>query len=140
MLEGVARRWNFKNVEELVAKEFGGVVFHFGLNYMGGHTIEHCDEYTADGPGHWILNLALQGDGLLFFSEDGQGSKRQQTNVHAVWQVRDARTHIHTHIHIHTHTHTCTHIHTHTHTNTHRRSVIALLSVTSVVQRCSTEY
>jgi hypothetical protein len=87
---------------------------------MGGHTIDHVDEFTADGPGRWIFNLALQGSGLLYFIDDEKRADGVQLPMNTMWQVP---MHTHTHTYTRTHTHmSCTqrtHTHTHTHTRTH---------------------
>jgi hypothetical protein len=70
MLGQLAARGGWKDPAEYVAGQFGGVVYDFTLNFLGGHTVNHCDEPNADGPGMWIFNLALQGGGLLFFKQD----------------------------------------------------------------------
>jgi len=87
MLNRLTRRWGYDSSEELVKSEFGGVLYHFGLNFMGGHTVSHTDEYIADGPGHWIFNLALQGDGLLYFTDHEHCTTPQEAKTYAVWQV-----------------------------------------------------
>jgi hypothetical protein len=69
-LQRLAVSHGYATAKEFVAKEHGGVVYHFGINYMGAHTIHHTDEYLTDGPGHVISNLVLQGSGLLYFYED----------------------------------------------------------------------
>jgi hypothetical protein len=70
MLQQLAARGGWKSSAEYVAGAFGGVVYDFTLNYLGGHTVNHSDEPNADGPGMWIFNLALMGNGLLFFKQD----------------------------------------------------------------------
>ena len=52
---------------EFVDKKLLGVVYDYTLNFMSGHTIHHNDEYKAEGPGYWISNLGLQGEGLVCF-------------------------------------------------------------------------
>jgi hypothetical protein len=70
MLQQLAARGGWKSVKEYFDKKLGGVIYHFTVNFLGGHTVNHVDEYLADGPGKWIFNLALQGSGLLFFAQD----------------------------------------------------------------------
>ena len=91
MLASIAHRAGYKTPTEYVAKELGGVVYHFTLSFMGGHTLEHMDEYIGDGPGRWIYNLTLQGAGLLYFVEDQKRPDGTQLDMHAMWQV------LHTH-------------------------------------------
>jgi hypothetical protein len=68
ILTKVARRDGYANTAEYVEEQLGGVVYHFAINYMGGHTLHHVDEPTHDGPGAIITNTSLQGLGLLYFA------------------------------------------------------------------------
>jgi hypothetical protein len=73
IISGLAQNDGYKGPnasKAFVYEVYGGVVYHFGLNYMGAHTIHHVDEYETDGPGTHIANLSLQGDGLLYFYQD----------------------------------------------------------------------
>ena len=109
MLKRVALRSGYASAENYVSKELGGVVYHFTLNFMGGHTLEHCDEINADGPGRWIFNLSLQGAGLLYFVEDMERPDGHQLGMHCVWQVIQQNTHTHEHINTHTNKHSPSH-------------------------------
>jgi hypothetical protein len=71
-LARLAGKHGYSTAKEFVAREWGGVVYHFTINYMGAHTIHHTDEYMTDGPGLCIGNLTLQGGGMLYFYEDRQ--------------------------------------------------------------------
>ena len=71
MLFGLARRSGYDSSAKFVEAVGGGRVFHFTLNFMGTHTLFHTDEFTADGPGSRIYNLALQGMGLFYLIEGG---------------------------------------------------------------------
>ena len=142
----IALRGGHGTAKDYITKVLGGVVYHFTLNYMGGHTIDHNDSIITDGPGQWIFNLSLQGDGLVYFVDDEKRTPDGvKLDMHAVWQVPahlQTPTHpytytqiyMHTHIHTYIHTHrynTLSHTHTHTHTHTffHRKPVTASASV-----------
>ena len=50
-----------KTPEEYVHHNLDGVVYHFGLGFMGGHSVDHVDEDDADGPAKYIHNTNLKG-------------------------------------------------------------------------------
>ena len=40
---------------------------HYTINYFGGHTVSHTDEFDGDGPMAYIGNLCLAHGGVLHF-------------------------------------------------------------------------
>ena len=106
MVSSMAVRLGFRDAETFVAEKMQGVIFHFTLNFMSGHTIKHNDEYIADGSGRDIYNWSLQGGGLLYFVEDKKRPDGTKLGMHAVWQV------LHTHVNTKKKKHTPTRTHT----------------------------
>lgn len=88
-VDRLALRLGYKGVEDYIKRGLGGVVYHYTLNFMGGHSFDHNDEWMGDGPGWWIWNLVLQGSGILFFLEDmaRKGAKSgKKLPMSGVWQ------------------------------------------------------
>ena len=51
-------------------KRFTTVVYDLTILFSGTVTPDHIDEPEGDGPGHVIVNLCLNGDGILVFSSE----------------------------------------------------------------------
>jgi flagellar motor protein MotB len=81
----LALRLGYKDTSAYITQALGGVVYHFTLNFMGGHTFDHNDEIDCDGPGWWIWNLVLQGSGLLYFLEEFKHNAKRLP-MSGVWQ------------------------------------------------------
>ena len=55
---------------------------------MTGHSIAHNDEPEGDGPGAFISNLCLQGEGMLyFFDKRPRIVDKKQLPMTGVWQI-----------------------------------------------------
>ena len=85
-LRQIALRTGYKDAAHYVKEGLDGVVYHYTLNFMGGHTIVHTDEPKNDGPGWWIWNLVLQISGLLYFLDHWERANGVQLPMSAVWQ------------------------------------------------------
>ena len=81
IMTSLATRMGHKDVDDFVKEHFGGKVYDFTINYMGGHTLPHVDDPLGDGPGKYIYNLALQGAGVLYFSEQRQATMRDNAKA-----------------------------------------------------------
>ena len=77
MIKALAQRTGHRSVDDFVTKQLGGKVYDFTINFMGGHTLPHVDAPEGDGPGKYIYNLALQGEGLLYFAEQRSANLRR---------------------------------------------------------------
>lgn len=82
----LAIRLGFKTASDYILQALGGVVFHYTLNFMGGHSFDHNDEPFNDGPGWWIWNLVLQGSGLLYYLEESARQNGVKLPMSGVWQ------------------------------------------------------
>jgi hypothetical protein len=78
----------YDDVREFVTKEYDDIIYHFTLNFMGGHTVHHTDEPMADGPSKSICNVGLQGNGVVYFIQTSPRPDGSWSNVPAagVWQ------------------------------------------------------
>ena len=69
-----SKHQDYENVADFVDGEYDGVIYHITLNFLGGHTYTHVDEFTHDGCGQFICNVALQKAGLLCFIDPKTGN------------------------------------------------------------------
>jgi hypothetical protein len=75
-----SKHHDYENVADFVNGEYDGVMYHITLNFLGGHTYTHVDEFSHDGTGQYICNVALQKAGLLCFIDPKTG------NMTVLWQ------------------------------------------------------
>ena len=77
------------SVEDFVNVNMGGVIYDFTLNYFKGHTMEHSDEPDNHGPGAWVGNVYVQGEGMLHFGDNDRIPRRAgkpHRHMSGVWQ------------------------------------------------------
>jgi hypothetical protein len=55
-------------------RQYTNVVYDLTILFSGTVTPDHVDDPTGDGPGHLIVNLCLNGDGLLIFSSEADAN------------------------------------------------------------------
>jgi hypothetical protein len=84
MLSQLAIRNGCKDAQHFIDDVLGGVVYHFTLNFLAGHTLTHADEYKFDGPGLWIWNLILQTAGLFYLLDRFPRKDGSKVGLHGV--------------------------------------------------------
>jgi hypothetical protein len=85
-LTKIAKCQGYKSSAHYIQDGLGGVVYHYTLNFMGAHSIEHVDEPDYDGAGLWIWNTALQICGLFYLLDPWARPNGTQLPMSAVWQ------------------------------------------------------
>jgi hypothetical protein len=83
-LLALAKKEGYSSITEYVTA-CDGVIYHFTINYMGSHTIEHVDEFMGDGPARLIWNITAHGQGLVYFTEHAK-SKKNRLPLFGVFQ------------------------------------------------------
>ena len=73
--------------DEFIAKH-DGVMYDYTINYMTGHSLAHNDQPAEDGPGAFISNFCLQGEGMLYFvDKKPRVADKKQFPMTGVWQT-----------------------------------------------------
>jgi hypothetical protein len=86
LLALIAKRTGHTSPVEYIAEVLDGVVYHFTLNFLAGHSVEHGDQFGGAAPGKWILNTALQQAGLFYVLDHKTREDGTRLPPSGVWQ------------------------------------------------------
>jgi len=85
-LAGIAKRLGYDSPDHYHKVGLQGLLYHYTINFMAGHSVEHGDEWMRDGPGFFIFNLALQIAGLFYLLDMLMRASGVKMPMSAVWQ------------------------------------------------------